>query len=48
MARTSEVDGIPVRITTPAKTVADTFKCRPRLGLDVAIEPLKPYLEAIA
>jgi len=40
---TYEVDGIPVRVTTPAKTVADMFKFRRRLGLDLAVEALKAY-----
>jgi len=40
---TYEVDGIPVRVTTPAKTVADVFKFRRRLGLDLAVEALKAY-----
>jgi len=39
------VDGTPVRITTPAKTVADMFKFRRQLGQDVAIEALKEYTE---
>jgi predicted transcriptional regulator of viral defense system len=38
-----ELDGIPVRITTPAKTVADMFKFRRRLGLDIALEALRAY-----
>ncbi len=40
---TYELDGIPVRITTPAKTVADMFKFRRQLGLDIALEALKAY-----
>lgn len=35
------VDGVPVRLTDPARTVADCFKFRSRVGLDVAIESLK-------
>jgi predicted transcriptional regulator of viral defense system len=42
---TYQVDGIPVRITVPAKTVADMFKFRRRLGLDIALEALKAYRE---
>jgi predicted transcriptional regulator of viral defense system len=42
---TYQVDGVPVRITTPAKTVADMFKFRRQLGLDVALEALKAYRE---
>ena len=36
-----DVDGIAVRIYNPAKTVADCFKYRNKIGLDVAIEALK-------
>jgi len=42
---TYQVDKIPVRITTPAKTVADMFKFRRQLGLDIALEALKAYRE---
>lgn len=35
------IEGIPVQITTPAKTVADCFKYRRLVGLDVAIEALR-------
>jgi predicted transcriptional regulator of viral defense system len=42
-ADTYQLDEIPVRITTPAKTVADMFKFRRRLGLDIALEALKEY-----
>ena len=34
-------DGIDVRITTVAKTVADCFRYRNTVGTDVAIEALK-------
>jgi predicted transcriptional regulator of viral defense system len=36
-----EINHIPVKIYTPAKTVADCFKFRNRIGLDVAIEALR-------
>lgn len=36
-----EVDGVPVRITGIAKTVADCFKYRNKIGLDVALEALR-------
>ncbi len=42
---TYQVDGIPVRITVPSKTVADMFKFRRQLGLDIALEALKAYRE---
>lgn len=35
------IEGVPVRITSPAKTVADCFKYRNKIGLDVAIEALR-------
>jgi predicted transcriptional regulator of viral defense system len=37
------VDGVRVRMTTPARTVADCFKHRSTVGLDVAIEALRDY-----
>jgi predicted transcriptional regulator of viral defense system len=36
-----QIEGTPVRIYNPAKTVADCFKFRNKIGLDVAIEALK-------
>ncbi len=41
---TLEIDGIPVLITTPARTVADCFKFRNEIGLDVALEALREGL----
>lgn len=38
------IDGVRVKITTPAKTVADCFRFRRHVGIDVAIEALKDYL----
>lgn len=35
------IEGVPVRVYSPAKTVADCFKFRNKIGLDVAIEALK-------
>ena len=35
------LDGVPVRIYSPAKTVADCFKYRNKIGLDVALEGLR-------
>ena len=40
----TELDGVPVRITSAAKTVADCFKFRRRVGLDVALEGLREGL----
>lgn len=35
------VDGITVRVTSVAKTVADCFKYRNKIGLDVALEAMR-------
>ena len=35
------VEGVTTRITNPAKTVADCFKFRNKVGLDIAVEALK-------
>lgn len=35
------VDGVPVRITGVSKTVADCFKYRNKIGIDVALEALR-------
>jgi hypothetical protein len=37
------VDGVPLRIYGPEKTVADCFKHRNKIGLEVALEALKTY-----
>jgi len=38
------IEGVEVSITSRAKTVADCFKYRNKIGLDVAIEALRDYL----
>lgn len=38
------IEGVRVPITNPAKTVADCFKYRSQVGLDVAIEALRDAL----
>jgi predicted transcriptional regulator of viral defense system len=38
------VEDVPVRVYSAAKTVADCFKFRNKIGLDVAIEALKDSL----
>jgi predicted transcriptional regulator of viral defense system len=35
------IEGVPVHITSAAKTVADCFKYRNKIGLDVALEALR-------
>ena len=42
---THVIDGTPVRIYSPEKTIADCFKLRRRVGLDVALEALKAYCQ---
>jgi predicted transcriptional regulator of viral defense system len=41
---THKIEGVPVQIFSPAKTVADCFKYRNKIGLDVAIEALRDCL----
>lgn len=41
-----ELEDVPVRIFTPAKTVADCFKFRNTVGIDVAIEALRDCIRA--
>lgn len=36
-----EIEGVKVRVTNPAKTVADCFKYRNKVGHDVALEALR-------
>lgn len=38
---TREVLGVPVRLTSPARTVVDCFRYRKKIGLDVALEALR-------
>ena len=38
------LDGVPVRIYSREKTIADCFKFRSKIGLDIALEALKAYL----
>ncbi len=35
------IEGVPVRVYAPAKTVADCFKYRNKIGIDVALEALR-------
>jgi len=41
---THVIEGVPVRVYGPAKAVADCFKFRSKVGLDVAIEALHDYI----
>jgi len=42
---TRMIDGVEVQVTTPAKTVADCFRFRRHVGLEVALASLKDYLK---
>jgi predicted transcriptional regulator of viral defense system len=37
------IEGVTVRITSPARTVIDCFKFRNKIGVDVAVEALRDY-----
>jgi len=38
-----DVRGVPIRVYSAAKTVADCFKFRNKIGIDVAVEALKDF-----
>ena len=40
---THSVDGVPMRVYSPEKTLADVFKYRNKIGMDVAIEAVRTY-----
>lgn len=40
---TRTIEGVSVKVTSPARTVADCFKYRNKIGLDVALEALREY-----
>lgn len=40
---TQMIEGVSVQVTSAAKTVADCFRFRNSVGLDVAIEALRAY-----
>jgi predicted transcriptional regulator of viral defense system len=41
-----EMQGVPVRVTSPARTVVDCFRYRNKIGLDVALEALREVLSS--
>jgi predicted transcriptional regulator of viral defense system len=41
---TQTIEGVSVQLTTPAKTVADCFRYRRHVGLDVAVSALREFL----
>lgn len=42
-AHEHDVGGVTVRVYSPAKTVADCFKFRNKIGVDVAVEALQEF-----
>jgi len=44
--QTLDVQGVPVRITSPARTVVDCFRYRNKVGIDVALEALADTLRS--
>lgn len=38
-----QIEGVNVRVYKPAKTAADCFKYRNKIGFDVALEALRDY-----
>lgn len=42
---TRTIEGVKVLLTTPAKTIADCFRFRRHVGLDVALAALRDYLK---
>lgn len=38
-----EIEGVVVRMTSPARAVVDCFKFRSKIGIDVAVEALRDY-----
>jgi hypothetical protein len=42
---THKLDGVKVRIYSQEKTIADCFKFRNKIGMDVTMEALKLYLK---
>lgn len=39
------IQGVPVRVTSPAKTVADCFRYRRRVGREIALAALREFLD---
>ena len=40
---THQLDGVPVRVYNAEKTIADAFKYRNKIGIDVAVEALRTW-----
>jgi len=39
-----QVDGVPIKVYSREKTIADCFKFRNKIGIDVALEAMKDYI----
>jgi hypothetical protein len=44
---TVTVDRMPIKVYSPENTIADCFKYRNKIGIDVAIEALRTYRERV-
>jgi predicted transcriptional regulator of viral defense system len=44
--QSTRILGVPVRITSPARTVVDCFRYRSKIGVDVAIEALRDVIRS--
>lgn len=44
---TTTVDRVPIKIYSAEKTIADCFKYRNKIGIDVAVEALRNYRERV-
>jgi predicted transcriptional regulator of viral defense system len=44
--QSTRILGVPVRITSPARTVVDCFRYRSKIGVDVAIEALRDVVRS--
>ena len=44
--QTQQMLGVPVFVTSPARTVVDCFRYRNKVGIDVALEALREALQA--
>lgn len=42
-----KIDGVPIKIYSMEKTIADCFKYRNKVGIDVAVEALRTYREKV-
>lgn len=38
-----DIEGVTIRVTSPARTVVDCFRFRNKIGVDVAVEALRDY-----